>query len=214
MMLTPAGASPRPEACDRIGQRIAERRGRTDAGQPDHPADLETGETAERLARIQVAATRLIEVAGGLRVAQHQQRDDDAGGDHAPQAEGPEQGDGGGRQQVDAAADHIVDRQADALPAADRALQLRFVLRAQRASPLSAGNCHCACRRWYSARGSSTKRGVSCGRSQSSSACMRACGMAGQPAVASPGWRHRWAKMQLPLPGWLSGLWAITKPCW
>ncbi|KAG0747193.1 hypothetical protein G6F62_013789 [Rhizopus arrhizus] len=91
---TQAGASPRPEACDRIGQRIAERRGRTDAGQPDHPADLETGETAERLARIQVAATRLIEVAGGLRVAQHQQRDDDAGGDHAPQAEGPEQGDG------------------------------------------------------------------------------------------------------------------------
>ena len=33
-----------------------------------------------------------------------------------------------------------------------------------------------------------------------------------QPAVGSPGVRHRWAKMQLPARGVAVGLWPITKP--
>ncbi|CAM5377529.1 hypothetical protein RLIN73S_07275 [Rhodanobacter lindaniclasticus] len=48
-----------------------------------------TGKPAERLARIQIAAAGLIEIAGSLRVAQHQQAHRDAGQQHRPQAGRP-----------------------------------------------------------------------------------------------------------------------------
>ncbi len=100
----------RPEPRGRIRQAVAERRGRGDAGQPDHPADLEADERAERFPRIQVAAAGLIEIAGCLRVAQHEQGNREACQQHRPYTGRTQQHRGGGRQQIDAAADDIIDR--------------------------------------------------------------------------------------------------------
>ena len=53
---------------------------------------------------------------------------------------------------------------------------------------------------------------VRAGSSQPSKACIAGSAIAVQPAVASVGDFHRWAKMQLPAPGTACALCSITKP--
>ncbi len=60
-------------------------------------------------------------------MAKHQYADGKPGHEDGPQAERPEQGRGSRRQKMDAAADDVVDRDADQLPAADRTDQMRFI---------------------------------------------------------------------------------------
>src|SRR5690606_22568497 len=120
-----AAGGARPEVGHRLGQAVAERGGAGDAGQHLHPADLEADERAEGFARVQVAAAGLVEIARRLRVAQHQQAYRKAREQDAPQAGRAEQRRRRGRQQVDAAADDVVDREAVKLPAPDGAAEGR-----------------------------------------------------------------------------------------
>jgi len=57
-----------------------------------------------------------------------------------------------------------------------------------------------------------TKRGRALAFNHANSVVMCAGSIAVQPAVASPGVRQRWAKMQLPRPGVAFGLCSMTKP--
>ena len=109
----------RPEMRYRLGQAVAQCRSAGDAPQQQHPADFEADQRTECLACIQVAAARLVEIARGLRVAQHQQADREPGQQYRPRAGRAQQGRRGSRQQIDATADDAVDRHSVQLPAAD-----------------------------------------------------------------------------------------------
>jgi len=68
-------------------------------------------------ARIEITAAGLVEVACRFGKTEHQQCHGRAGDDHRQHTGRPEQHRRRRRQQINAAADHIVDRQADNFPA-------------------------------------------------------------------------------------------------
>jgi hypothetical protein len=120
--LPDATARAGPEVADGAREKDGEARDRRDASDPRHPADLEPDEVSERLARVDDRASRAVEEARRLREAKDQQQDREPRGEDGPHARGPEQLRRRDRQdQIDAAADDVVDRQRDDLPARDRA---------------------------------------------------------------------------------------------
>ena len=111
----------RPDLADRLGEPGGEARGDRHARDPRHPSDFEPDELAESRRRVDVGAAGPVEEARRLGEAQDEQEHGDAREEHGPDARGAEHGRGGGGQQVDAAADHFVDREPDDLPPRDRA---------------------------------------------------------------------------------------------
>jgi hypothetical protein len=126
-----AGLDAGHEVGEGLGEADRQRGDRSDPGEPGHPADLEADQAAEGGPGVEVGAPGLLEPAGGLGEAEHQEEDGEAGEAHRPEARRAEEGGRGGRQEIHAAPDDVVERQADDLPAGDRAPQGR---------PAGAGN--------------------------------------------------------------------------
>ena len=156
-----ARGGPRPG--ERLREAGRERGERRDAGEEGHPADLEPGQVAPRLAGVDVGAPRLVEAARRLGEAEDDEEDREPREGDAPEARRPGQNRRrGGGEEVDAAPDDVVQREGDDLGPRDDALRFRPVHVSCRAIPrsrrASRGRCPSARRSPPSPRSSRSAR--------------------------------------------------------